>query len=68
MLQSRSDNHGVLNVRGQDSVSGSSPSTSRYLNLNHQDFRLYLGMGIVLLPEFIYLLLLWLYRYTSRSV
>lgn len=42
----RSENHGVLSVRGDNFVCGSAPSTSRYLNFNRQDFRLYLGMSL----------------------
>ena len=40
----RSDSRGALRITGQDAVYGSSPSVSRYLNLNRQSFRLYLGM------------------------
>ena len=43
----RSDSHGALNVRGKGFIYGSAPSTSRYLNFNRQDFRLYLGMATV---------------------
>ena len=43
-LKHRIDNRGVLNVSGQVAIYGSSPLASRYLNINEQDFSLYIGM------------------------
>ena len=44
VYKTRIDNHGVLHITGQANVYGTSPSTSRYLNFDNEDFRLYLGM------------------------
>lgn len=47
-MLTRSDGRGVLRIDDQDAIYGSSPSTSRYLNFNEQNFRLYLGMASVI--------------------
>lgn len=44
VYKTRIENRGVLQITGQVDVNGTSPPTSRYLNFDNENFRLYLGM------------------------